>query len=224
MATEELEKKLGLDPRSKYVLKVNNNRSTMVSVKWEPDRTKVSLHQMFLNAPRNIMDDLACYIRKDHEEISPLVRAYIEDNLKKLDYSNTLNPNKLIVQGNVYNLQELFDEINKEYFDSKLNLYITWFGNLHKRSRNKVNLGLYHDATRLIKINRLMDKPEFPKFVISYVIYHEMLHHVSPSYFDENGKHQVHSKEFKKLEENFAYFKQANDWIRNNESSLFVFQ
>lgn len=222
MTTEELERKLGLDSRLNYILKVNNNRSTMVSVKWEPDRTKVSLHQMFLDAPRTIMDDLACYIRKDHEEISPLVRAYIEDNLKKFDYSRALDAKKLVVRGEFYNLKELYDEINRDYFNSSLNLQITWFGTPRKRRGNKVNLGFYHDTTRLIKINRLMDKPEFPKFVIAYVIYHEMLHYVCPAYFDERGRHQIHSKEFKKLEEEFADFQKANEWIQSNEAALFT--
>ena len=57
---------------AKVQLKINNNRSTMLSVRWEPDCTKVSLHQMFLNAPTNIMQDLACYVRQE-QETSPLL-------------------------------------------------------------------------------------------------------------------------------------------------------
>lgn len=196
----------------------------MVSVKWEPDRTKVSLHKMFENAPRNIMDDLACYITKQSKEISPLVRAYIEDNLKKLDYRHTVDTKKLQVQGNVYNLKELFNDVNHQYFGGKLDLFITWFGTPQKRNRTKVTFGLYHDATKLIKINRMMDNPSFPEYVVSFVIYHEMLHHVCPSYFDESGIHRVHSPEFKRLEEKFEHFTLANEWIKKNQSKFFTYR
>jgi hypothetical protein len=221
MHNQDLEQKLGLSCSRKYELKVNDNRSTMVSVKWEPDRTKVSLHRMFLNAPRNIMDDLACYIKQEKEEISPLVRAFIEDNLKKLDYSHLLDPRKLQVEGKKYNLKTLYDELNREYFDSKLKLNITWFGNCAKRNRSKITFGLYHDSLRLIKIHRMMDT--FPEFMIKFVVYHEMLHHVCPSYFDDKGRHHVHSKEFKKMEAKYKDFDKANDWLRENQSNLFTY-
>ncbi len=80
---EQLENSAGM----KLHLKINDNRSTMLSVKWEPDCTKVSLHRMFLQAPQNVMQALACYLRGEHKNISPSIKAYIEDNLQKLDYS-----------------------------------------------------------------------------------------------------------------------------------------
>ena len=159
----------------------------MLSVKWEPDCTKVSLHRMFLLAPQNIMEELACYLRREINIISPSVKAFIEYNLQKLDYSNQLDLNKLKSQGNVYNLQHLYRELNREYFNEKLDLHITWFGKPTQRSRSRVTFGLYHDPLRLIKIHRRLDSPAFPDYVVSYVIYHEMLHHVCPSYVDERG-------------------------------------
>ena len=199
MALQELQQRLKT-PKKKYEFKINNNRCTMLSVKWEPDKTKVSLHKMFLDAPSNIMDQLACYLKQETKTISPQVRAFIDTNLQKLDYSWQLDKKKLEVKGSVYNLKTIFDELNQEYFNGELDLLITWFGKKGQKNRSRVTFGLYHDQMRLIKINRMMDTPAFPDYVVSFVIYHEMLHHVCPSYYDKNGRHQIHSKEFIKMQ------------------------
>jgi hypothetical protein len=219
--TAIIQKKLERNSGLKLKLKINDNRSTMLSVKWESDYTKVSLHRMFLDAPQNVMDALACYLRQEDKHISSSVKAFIEDNLKNLDYSHQLDRSKLYSQGNVYNLQQIYDTLNREYFQNKLQLYITWFGKPSQRSRSRVTFGLYHDPLRLIKVNRLLDSPSFPDYILSFVVYHEMLHHVCPAYFDANGQHHIHSKEFKEREELFRHYDLAQKWIKDNQANFF---
>lgn len=219
-SADEIQKKLGRGAQNKVELKINNNRSTMLSVRWEPDCTKVSLHRIFLKAPKNIMQDLACYVRQEQENISPFVKAFIEDNLKTLDYSHELNLNKLHTKGHVFDLQTCLNDLNREYFNQQLNLHITWFGKPSSRGRNKLTFGLYHDPLKLIKINRLLDSPSFPSFLIEYVVYHEMVHHVCPSYY-ENGIHKVHTKEFKERELKFKYYHLAQKWLEEHTEYLF---
>lgn len=203
-------------------VKINDNHSTMLSVKWGPDCTKVSLHRMFLKAPINIMNELACYLKKEKRFISPVIKAYIEDNLKKLNYQKQVDRQKLYIQGNVYNLQTIYNELNHEYFDGELNLHITWFGKVQQRNRTRVTFGLYHDPLRLIKIHRILDTPSFPDYFIRYVIYHEMVHHVCPAYVDEKGISRIHSKEFKALEKGFRHYDLALQWVREHQNQLFM--
>jgi hypothetical protein len=223
MAMTILEQNLDNRSGKKLKLKINDNRSTMLSVRWEPDCTKVSLHRIFLEAPQNVMQALACYIHQEDKSIAPTVKAFIEDNLKKLDYSHLLDRKKLYSQGNVYNLQQMYNDINREYFDEELNLYITWFGKPSVRNRSRVTFGLYHDPLKLIKIHRLLDSPSFPEFLVNYVIYHEMLHNVCPAYVDEKGVNRIHSKEFKKREMEFEHYEQAQVWIKEHQERLFAF-
>lgn len=219
--TSTFQKQLEDSSGLKLKLKINDNRSTMLSVKWEPDYTKVSLHRIFLDAPRNVMDALACYLKREDRIIAPTVKAFIEDRLKKIDYSHLVDKSKLYSQGNVYNLQQIYDALNEEYFDNALDLQVTWFGRYNKRCRSRVTFGLYHDPLRLIKINRMLDSPVFPDFLVAYVVYHEMVHHVCPSYVDENGYHHVHTKEFKEKEAKFRYFDLAIEWIKRNQANFF---
>lgn len=214
---KQLENRSGI----KLKLKINDNRSTMLSVKWEPDFAKVSLHRMFLNAPQNVMDALACYLKREDKIIASSVKAFIEDKLKNFDYSQQVDHKKLYSQGNVYNLQQIYNDLNEEYFDNQLNLYITWFGKPNRRCRSRVTFGLYHDPLRLIKVNRLLDSPSFPHYLVAYVIYHEMVHHVCPPYFDANGQHHIHTKEFKEKEALFRHFELAQDWIHKNKENFF---
>lgn len=221
--TMALQKKLEYSSGLKLKLKINDNRSTMLSVKWEPDYAKVSLHRMFLNAPQNVMDALACYLNRQDKIIAPMVKAFIEDKLNTLDYSELVDTTKLYSQGNVYNLQHIYNEINKEYFNSKLNLYITWFGKPIRKCRSRVTFGLYHDSLRLIKVNRLLDSPSFPDYFVAYVIYHEMLHHICRPYYDANGFHHIHTKEFKEREAVFRHFDLAQDWVKKNRENFFLY-
>jgi hypothetical protein len=214
---EELECSAGI----KLQLKINDNRSTMLSVKWEPECTKVSLHRMFLKAPQNVMQALACYLNGEHKKLAPSIKAYIEHNLQKLDYSHQLDLSSLQTKGSVYDLKKIYCDLNKEYFDEPLGLHITWFGQGHRRSCKRVTFGLFHEPLKLIKINRLLDKKNFPDYFIAYIIYHEMLHSVCPAYVDEKGQKHIHSKAFKKREKDFKYFKHSQQWIRENQNYLF---
>lgn len=217
-----IQQRLEIGSGLKLKLTINDNRSTMLSVKWEPDCTKVSLHRIFLEAPQNVMDALACYLKREDKSIAPSVKAFIEDKLKRLDYSHEIDRSKLYVQGSVYNLKHIYDDLNEEYFDDRLNLNITWFGKSVQRYRSRITFGLYYDPLRLIKINRLLDNPNFPDYIVSYVVYHEMVHHICPAYFDSNGQHHIHSKEFKDKEQKFKYYDLAQHWIKKNQANFFL--
>ncbi len=214
---QQLENSTGM----KLQLKINDNRSTMLSVKWEPDCAKVSLHRMFLQAPQNVMQELACYLNGKHTKIAPSIKAYIEDNLQKLDYSHELDLSKLQTKGRVHDLKEIYADLNHEYFNKALGLHITWFGKSQKRGKNRITFGLFHDPLKLIKINRILDNKHFPDYFVSYVVYHEMLHYVCPTYVDEKGQKHIHSKAFKEKEKEFKYYEMAQQWIRDNQNYLF---
>jgi len=221
MTLEKFQKLLENELKKSVKLVINDNRSTMLSVKWEPHCTKVSLHRFFLNAPQEIMDSLAGYITREQENISQSVKTFIEVNMHNLDYSHEVNPLCLETLGKIYDLTALYDGINATYFDGELKLHITWFGEQSPKYRSRIVFGLYHGPLKLIKINRILDDIRFPEYFISYVLYHEMLHFVCRSYYDKKGKHRIHSDEFKKRERQFEYYGQAQDWLKRNREHFF---
>lgn len=216
-----LQEQLEFHSGKRIQLRINDNHSTMLSVKWESHCTKVSLHRMFLQAPTNIMEALACYIKKKNEKMSPYIRTFIDENVKKLDYSHLIDSTLLSVEGNVYQLDQLFDEVNREYFSGELPLRITWFGHINQRNRSRITFGLYHDPLKLIKIHRMLDDSSYPEYLVKFVIYHEMLHYVCPAYRDARGIHRIHSKEFKLKEKEFKQYHHVQKWLKENRERLF---
>lgn len=217
----ELQKQLQSHCSQQLRLVINDNRSTMLSVKWEPKCTKVSLHRMFLTAPESVMQALGHSIAKKQTIVAPTVKAFIQQELQSLDSTKLLRRYQVDPVGKVYNLQEIYEKLNAEYFDSLLNLNITWYQNSRKSNKSQITFGLYHDALRLIKINRLMDSSFFPDYVVSYVVYHEMLHDVCPTYVDEQGIHRMHHCDFKKREKEFESYACAQDWLHKNRATFF---
>ena len=211
---EELAKK-------KVIVRINDNRSTMLSVKWEPHCTKVSLHRIFLDAPKNVMDELACHIRKKNSSATVTIKAYIEDKLRNLDYSGKVDKQKLVTKGKFYDFQAIYNHLNSAYFQESLDLLITWFGRTKVKNRSSLTFGLYHEPLKLIKIHRMMDSNYFPDYFVEFVIYHEMLHNVCPSFYDKKGRHNVHTKEFKRLEKRYRHYKEATAWLKKNTYYLF---
>lgn len=202
-------------------VKINNNRQTLLSVKWEPLATKVSMHKMFLNAPKNVMDALACYIKKEQTALPIEIKTFIESSFSKFDYSHLLDKEKLIHHGSTYNLKAMYDKLNSMYFKDNLQLHITWFGNRLVKNRARCTLGLYYDSLKLIKIHRRLDDPQVPLFVVEFVVFHEMTHAICPAYIDERGIHRSHGKEFKRLEKLFWAYNEAEAWIKKHQINFF---
>jgi len=192
----------------------------MVSVQREKELTKVSLHRMFIYAPTNIMDALACYIVGRQKMISPDVRRFIDIELRRLNYQ--VNPKRLDVYGEAYHLQQIFDALQQEYFGRPLPLYVTWYGDANKKYRSGINLGLYSDPLKLIKIHRVLDSIDVPESVVRFVLYHEMLHYLHPPIVTDSGRSILHTPDFKKSEKQFREYRKATNWINKQKHHFFI--
>lgn len=214
----ELEEISGLE----LSIRLNNNRSTMLSVNREGKFARVSLHQMFLEAPPEVIRALGQFIRGWRKRSNPYIRAYIDKRIVEMDYSHRLDPNNLVTQGDHHDLQAVYEKVNREYFGGKIKLNITWYGRPpQKKPPSRLTYGLYHDPLKLIKIHRILDDPHVPDFGVEYVVYHEMLHHICPAYTDDTGRSHVHTKEFLEREKEFRKFAAAQQWMNQHSSAVF---
>jgi hypothetical protein len=111
-------------------------------------------------------------------------------------------------QGRHHDLSELFDRINREYFDGELQRpHVGWSMRNWRRQ-----FGCYDPGPNQIVLNRRMDQPGVPRFVVEYVLYHEMLHVKHPT--RRSGCTLVsHSPEFRAEEKRFAQFAVARKFL-----------
>lgn len=110
--------------------------------------------------------------------------------------------------GKVFDLQHLYDEVNLTYFSGQLNIrHLSW-----SRRKNRRTLGHYDGAHSAVIINRRLDSRLVPKYVVSYVLFHEMLHaHFGEQY--RNGRRSIHHAAFRQAEKGFADYEKAKRFI-----------
>ena len=118
-------------------------------------------------------------------------------------------------KGEVYDLDEIFHFLNQIYFGNLLaKPVLTW-----SQSKTFRTLGHHDAAHRTIVVSRSLDDRRVPRHVVEYVVYHEMLHVKHPT-VHHNGRRYNHTPAFRRDEENFAYFEEAERWIEENAAAL----
>lgn len=118
-------------------------------------------------------------------------------------------------EGDVYNLEEIFERVNANYFrDSILKPTLTW------SARRTFRILGHHDAAHeTIVISKSLDDKTVPSCVVEYVVFHEMLHIFHPT-THRNGRRYNHTPQFRRDERKFAYYNEAENWIEENARSL----
>ena len=222
MTNYELEERLNRLSKFTYHLKINDNRCVFLRL-IEKKRRKISLslHRLFFSATDDVLLLIIRYIERDDTEALHYLRSYATEKLMQLDYSSSLNPKKLKTNGSFYNLKEVFHDLNHHYFEGKLDLFITWFATPSYRKRSSVTFGSYERTLRLIRINQLLDSNLCPSYFLSYIVYHEMLHHICPIYIDSRGRRRMHTKDFRKKEKQFPFYQEAVSWEKRFLNSFF---
>jgi hypothetical protein len=112
-------------------------------------------------------------------------------------------------QGHFYNLEEVFDCLNLQFFGGLLGRpELTWSEHHARRA-----LGHYDAAHNTIVVSRVFDRPSSPRYAIEYLLYHEMLHLKHPVRM-KGIRRCVHSREFKAEERQFPQLKEALAFIK----------
>jgi hypothetical protein len=118
-------------------------------------------------------------------------------------------------RGSVYDLDTIFDEVNARYFATAVaKPALTW------SARKTYRILGHHDAAHdHVAISRSLDQPDVPRYVVEYVLFHEMLHIVHPTRH-VNGRRYNHTAAFRRDERKFAQYEQAERWIELNVRRL----
>nr|NGX34555.1 hypothetical protein [Candidatus Anoxychlamydiales bacterium] len=93
-----------------------------------------------------------------------------------------------------------------------LDLNITWFEKPKYRKFRHITFGSFDKNSNLVRINKMLDRADIAFYFINYIVYHEMLHDVCREIIDEDGKRKIHTKEFKKQEKEFAYYRESKEF------------
>ncbi len=118
-------------------------------------------------------------------------------------------------KGAVYDLDEIFERLNTSYFHNTIpKPVLTW------SAKKTYRILGHHDATHgHIAISISLDTLGTPRYVVEYVVFHEMLHIHHPTKHVNNRRYN-HTAAFKKDEQKFAFYDEAELWIAKNIRKL----
>lgn len=146
-------------------------------------------------------------------EMNRAYREYVRQNiLPELPTRSRRISDKYTAQGQVFNLDEIFTEMNRRYFSGQLARTIIGWSLQNSYAR----LGFYSQEKNLLVISRIFDSPQTPRQIVEYLMYHEMLHIALPTQPGKGSKRLIHSKEFRRLEKQFPNYEDIQFWLKHS--------
>ncbi|HOC72414.1 MAG TPA: hypothetical protein PKL54_06330 [Candidatus Hydrogenedentes bacterium] len=200
-------------------LTVTDNRRSLMVVRHtpEPGGAKVRLHHMFLDAPDDLLQAVAHWIRHPRSgRNDPLFRAFFAKNMASVRPARTTAP-ALNPRGAHHDLGRLFDEENARWFEGRVTARIGWglpsvAVRRRARSRN-IRFGSHDGERNLIRVHAVLDNAYVPEWVVRSVVHHEMLHAVLGVAEGPTGRRRVHPPEFRRLEREHPDYARAAAWL-----------
>jgi|ERR1051325_4696487 hypothetical protein len=191
------------------------------TVRLRQGRIYARVSDILSDSPNDVLFALACilvaklYRLKSPKEQNLIYRQYILDqsvmdasdaSRRERGYKMTTSP-----QGKIYDLNELFDDINRHYFAGQIERpVLSW----SQRNSRRI-LGHHDNIHDAIIISRALDSLKTPRYVVEFVLYHEMLHIKHPQRL-VNGRKISHDRRFRDDERRFIFFDSASKWLEEN--------
>lgn len=221
--TDEVAGALGLylPPGKTLELSLTNNHYSMISVRRKPDGYRLRLHRMFLGAEPRIVRALARYVVHNDRRASTLLGEYIEQH-QHIIRQQVRRPRRFRVRtaGRHHDLQAIFDRLNAERFEGKLEARITWGpATARRRRRRSIKMGSFAVEDRIIRIHPALDQDCVPDFFVAWIVFHEMLHG-KHEVRRTNGRRRFHTQEFLDEERTFPDYDRATAWEKANLDRL----
>ncbi len=199
-------------------LVLHDNRRVMLSFRHLNDgRISLRLHHMFLSAQATQLGAIARFVRSKDPVSRRAVEAFIAryKHLIGVELPASIHPGR----GRVYDLQKMFDALNKKHFKGRVKASIHWGKSVQRDRRRTIRLGYYCDDTKKIVLNPVLDRKSVPKYMVEWIVFHEMLHQVI-GFHEMNGMMVAHTPEFRRREQAFPLYAKASGWEARNLDRL----
>ena len=128
---------------------------------------------------------------------------------KRAEYLQRARTLSVKPQGEHRDLRTVFEYVNSFYFSGRLHdLTLAWSDESPGQ-----RLGFFFEPIGLLAVNKVLDSERVPRYVLEFVVYHELLHYVNPA----NGarlRRVHHTSEFKRQERLFSHYDDSERWLR----------
>ncbi len=201
-----------------------NNRSTMISYSHRQGRYRIRLHRLFRHADTPILEALTRFILGRAHRDPTLLDDFISQHRNEIQASRSAHPRRLREKGTYHDLNAALKRVAASYFNGCADVRIGWTRLNRRRTRRRRRatsraLATYSYEDRTIRVSPVLDAANVPSYVVDWIIYHELLHHVLPVK-RVGGKNQYHTPQFRALERAFKDFERAKKWEADHLEQL----
>jgi hypothetical protein len=188
-------------------------------IRLEGGKLHVRITDLLSGAPAPVMEALAhillvkLYRKPIQRMYNHRYRLYLnrKDVRRQAQLVRQIRGRKFISgpQGEYFNLDEVFEKLNAQYFDGLMGRpQLGW-----SRGRSRSMLGHFDPSHNAIIISRILDQKTVAPLALEYVMFHEMLHLQHP--VDHAGlRRRVHTREFRESEKKFPKVKEAKELLK----------
>jgi hypothetical protein len=188
-------------------------------IRLEDGHLHVRISDLLEGAPAPVTEALA-YILLGKLYRKPVARSYAHRYRLYLNRRDVRRQAQLVrqirgrkflsgPQGQNHNLDEVFERLNREYFNGLMGRPLLGWS----RGKSRNLLGHFDPAHNAIIISRVLDESSVPPVALEYVMFHEMLHLQHP--VDHHGtRRRVHTREFREAEKKFPRLKEAKEILK----------
>lgn len=216
-ARQSLERKLRSAFPGAVILSITDNRHSIITHRVQRGVLHARVHHMFLDAPPQVLESLVSHVVGGDREASATLSEYIDANSARLARHARNAPR--VTRGEHHDLLDIFQQVNERYFGGQVDALITWGKRGPARPLKTIKLGSYSAVDKLIRVHPALDRKWVPRYFVSYIVYHEMLHDVIPC-SRGLGRANLHPPEFKQREKQFRCYQRALDWERRRIARL----
>jgi hypothetical protein len=219
MKQQQLQRYLARTAARQVRLRLTDSRRAVLSVQAGADRSVgVTLHGLFLDAPARVLRALAGFVQTpEPARRRQVIKLYRQTGL---DRTGDRNPEGRTVTlrhaGEKFDLKEIYDHLNAQYFGGEVHAFITWGRRSARRGRRSIHFGSYNWERRLIRLNPLLDRPCVARYFVESIVYHEMLHAALGVRTEPDGRRSAHTREFQRRERLFRHWRRAREWELKN--------
>jgi hypothetical protein len=211
--------RLGCEGRPpQFVVEYHPYTDLTHTIRLREGAARVRLSDVLQTAPRVVVEAVAAillgrlYRRRPPEELIEIYRqfSYARSTRRRILMQRQRRARRVAHQpsGAHHDLAPLFERLNHHYFEGALPRPRLGWSSRAWQSQ----LGCFDPALNQIVINRQLDCPGVPEYVVAYVLYHEMLHQKHPIRF-ARCRRESHSAEFRREEKHFADYQRAMKFL-----------
>ena len=215
-----------LFPRKSLIVKARyyNSKNLRHTIEIKHKTVWFRLSHLIAEAPEHVLNALGqiLLLKLFHYKSNPSLRkiynSYIDQHivpcLPKTKHRISAHYTPV---GSYFNLTEIFQRLNRDYFNGQLGEPQLGWSLKPAYSR----LGFYDASRNLLVISQIFDSRKTEPSVLDFLVYHEMLHIFFPTE-SINGRRKIHPPEFKIKEQEFPAYEKIQSWIHKKRFRLKV--